>query len=131
MHTLTIKSPIINDNSSQPDSYSTDSNLLSRPLVFEFCMQQCSPRLQIQKLHMHINFPTGYTARSGNCELIGSLALFNFTPGLFLPFNSKSVDVFHHPQRLEFRNQSRLSPIMTKDRGLYFVNSSQLFSNSS
>ena len=77
------------------------------------------------------NCPTGYIANSGICELIGSLTLFNFTSGLSLPFNAKSIDVFHHPQGLEFRDQSRLSPIMTKDRGLYFANSSQLVSNTS
>ena len=81
-------------------------NLILIPLFSQglWCSNSaCSTCLQGYKYKNFMcisNCPTGYTASSGNCELIGSLALFNFTPGLSLPFNAKSVDVFHHPQGL-------------------------------
>ena len=75
--------------------------------------------------------PTGYITNSSICQYNYTYFLFNFEPGLPLALNAKSVNVFNHPQGLEFRDKSRLSPIMTKDRGLYFANSSRLISNTS
>ena len=98
-------------------SNSSCTSCLQGYLYFNFmCISKC---------------PSGYAFSSGLCRENSSIILFSFTPGLPLEFNSRSVDKFHHPLGLEFKDPGRQSPIMTKDRGLYFTNSSQLVSNTS
>ena len=74
--------------------------------------------------------PTGYQLSGNNCYAT-STSIYMFTAGFPLPFNAKSVLMFSSPKGVEFNDTERLSPIMTKDRGLYFAQSSQLVSNTS
>ena len=75
--------------------------------------------------------PTGYTTSGKICNESSSTLLFSMTTGIPLAFNSRSVNFFYHPSGLEFRDPGKLSPIMTKDRGLYFTSQSTLVSNTS
>ena len=75
--------------------------------------------------------PTGYPEINKTCSTPTSLILFSFTSGIPLPFNAASIGPFIHPQGLEFRDQGKKSPIMTKERGLYFSKTSVLISNTS
>ena len=72
--------------------------------------------------------PSGYSQINKICSKTSFCNFFTFTTGIPLAFDAKNVESFIHPQGLEFRDSGKKSPIMTKDRGLYFDKTSSLVS---
>ena len=74
--------------------------------------------------------PYGYQSSSNTCVANSSQSLFYLAFYEFLDYSASSINTFSHPSGLMFKDQGKLSPIPSIDRGFYFVNTSQLVSNS-
>lgn len=75
--------------------------------------------------------PTSYNIIDSSCIASLSTQLFYLDFSQFYTLNAISINGFSHPKGVDFIDSGRESPIPTKERGFYFVNTSRLVADES
>ena len=75
--------------------------------------------------------PTGYKLNGTYCQPSGDDILFSINFMSYRKFNTNSIEYFSHPNKYNFNNLTKVTPVVTIDRGFYFFSSSFLVSNTS
>ena len=109
-------------------------NLLSISLasVFDCSDSSCSLFLSgyLYSYTCLLLCPTGFNQATAPsiCTSSGSLNIFDINFLDFSVFTATTIDLYSHPNGLQFNDAARLSPIPTKYMGFYFTNTSKLIS---
>ena len=75
--------------------------------------------------------PWGYALKVDKCSPVSTLDLFTINFASFRKFNESSINSFSNPENYTFNNLTKVTPLVTIDRGFYFYSSSYLLSATS